>query len=930
MNIGQLVDLVEQEYGPSHRRIKVSKTQKADGSMKKEPKWERNQYTQSQISQCRGYGLKHQDPNKAFTDYSIYLKHTPGLWCVDVDTKDFGNSELINRLVESGCYSTETDKGFHFYIKCPDAPTDFTNEVRVFKDFDGDFLGRDMGVNVWEKKTRTIDGNHFMEFEWGDLSQYLDIDKMNEDSSDTKKQKKREKKAKAIKEKKQADEDPDPLGLEDFTDDMIDNFLGRINNEGKSAKDYDDWLKIGICLFNCYKKRLAGFNKWNEWSKKSQKHDEDTIEEKWDSFKTEHHDPCGWKTLRFMANKDNPRNVYQALFEQRGEDGLTKELNKHLCFNLATGEYIQEFMNRDKKDEHIFNTFKKATITCQYEKYKFWVIPEEGKKYKVNPFTIWNENINRRDVKRIVFDPRPKEHQDPDVFNIWRGYNISMEDSAVFDEEDARPLLDHIYNIWCQGRDDHYEYVINWFAHILQKPWSKISVLLALQSEEGAGKGVVMEMIGEIMGSSTFKAVASASGIVGEFNGELEGKCLIDLDEAIWGGSKEIASKMKNLITERRQQVNKKHKETYEIDNSTAFMITTNNELFAGIDRGGRRYACLRLDNKYAGISNAETEAYFSEVRGVAPGVSEPSAKVVGGFAKYLYKRDLTNWSARRVPQTPLLQDQIERGMNCVVRWWKDMLSDGRWGLPNWDNAMKNTTSYDGEKKTEYDHRVEYYGFIKNKYNGRIAEEKYKSIIGRKKYYQKKDFNGSIMPQEGETKSQWTYRVYYEAHCGGLPKHLVDKVVQKSDGTPKEYTLQWEGEDIVETEIKTKVIYQGYNPKWLFQMYLQAHKDKKLGYGNPHTFNSFSQWIHKIAPITKKKHGASGKDQETTWEAVPLKTLRDYFNKYYNYQYEWDEDVDEIEPMNGGKLVPVSGCGDNYQKMPGNWIGEDDEDPVAE
>ena len=928
MNIGQLVDILENDYGPCHRRIKVGKEQKKDGTMKKAPRWERNQYTQEEIDRERGYPLKDNDPNKVFTDYSLYLKHTPGIWCVDVDTKDFGNSELIHRLVDSGCYSTETDKGFHFYIKCPDAPTDFTNEVKVFKDFEGDFLGRDGGCNVWEKKTRTIDGNHFAEFEWADLSQYMDIGKMNEPSPEDKKKAKREKKAKALKEKKQADEDPDPFGLEDFTDEMIDNFLSRINNEGKQAKDYDDWLKVGICLSNCYKKKLAGYKKWQEWSSKSPKHDEDTTEEKWESFKTDHQEPCGWKTLRFMADKDNPQNIYQALYEQRGEDGLTKEMNKHLCFCEQTGEYIREFANRTSKDEHIFNTYKKATIQCHYEKYKFWIELENGKKIKVNPFNLWNENLNRRDVKRIVFDPRPKDKQDPNVFNIWRGYNISMEDSAQYEEEDCQPLLDHIYNIWCRGREDHYNYVINWFAHILQKPWEKISVLLALQSEEGAGKGVVMDIIGEIMGSATFKAVASANGIVGEFNGELEGKCLIDLDEAIWGGSKEIASKMKNLITERRQQVNKKHKETYEIDNSTAFMITTNNELFAGIDRGGRRYACLRLDNRFAGIANAETEAYFSAIRGVPPGTPEPNPKVIGAFAKYLYKRDLTNWSARRVPKTDLLQDQIERGMNCVVRWWKDMITDGRFGLPNWEKDLKKH-DYEGNLTTKYDARVEYYGFILPGYNGKIAEEKYSKVIGRKNFYQKKEFNGSVMPHDGETKSQWTNRVYYEhPKDRELPNHLKEKVVLTAEGKPRSYTLQWEGEDILDTRIETKVIYRGYDPKWLFQMYLQAHKDKKLGYGNPLTYNSWSQWIHKIAPITKKKHGKSGKDQMTTWEVVSLSKLRQFFNNYYNYEYDWDEDVEQIEAKHGGKLVPVNEGGGlpDYCAI----SDSEDEDPVPE
>lgn len=930
MNLGAFVEIVEQEYGPIYRRIKVLDNKKPDGTIKKEPKWERNQMTKEEIDLDRGYEVKHQDRNKVFTDYSIYLKHCPDLWCVDVDTKDWGNAELVQHLIDAGCYSTETNKGFHFYIKCPDVPQ-FTNEIEVFKEFKGDFLGRNVGCNVWEKKTRTIEGNHFTEFSWDELSQYIDLEALNQPSPEDKKREKREKKAKQLKEKKQAQEDPDPYGLEDFTDDMIRNFLDRINNSEGKSRHYDDWLKIGICLFNCYKGKSKGRNLWNEWSSKSPKHDEDALDDKYDTFKNDHPDPAGWKTLRHMADIDNPRNPYQALYEQRGEDGMVLEMNKNLCFNQQTSEYIRQFENIGKHDEHKWGTFKKNQAQSSYDKYKFWITnPDTGKKTKVNPFDIWNENINRRDVKRIVFDPRPQVEQDPDVFNIWQGYVISAEDASVFDEDDCQALLDHIFNIWCRCRQDHYDYVINWFAHILQKPWQKISVLLALQSAEGAGKGVVLEMIGLIMGSAHFKAVANVNGLIGDFNGELEGKCLIDLDEAVWGGDVKTSSKMKNLITESRQQVNKKHKESYEIDNSTAFMITTNNELFAGVEKGARRYACLRLDDRFAGIANDETDKYFSEVRGVPSGVKEPSPAVVGAFAKYLYKRDLRGWSARRVPKTDLLQDQIERSWASVVKWWWDMLGDGRFGLPDWEKAYKNHDGMGEQiKRNEYTPEMEYYGHIVEGVNGRVVKEKYKVISGTRKFYRLKNFPGSLMPSPDETKKQWLRRVYVER----VPSYnMKERIETKDDGTPKEYTLQWGGNDIVEYEVKEKVVYSGYYPKWLYQVYLECFKNRRLGYGNPDTYNSWCQKMRKLFDVKVKKHGSASANQDQTWQLVPLEDVRQQFNESQQYEYQWNEAEEVVPTQPGGKLLE----GNGKPLAPGQGLNgyaldtESDEDPVPE
>ena len=73
---------------------------------------------------------------------------------------------------------------------------------------------------------------------------------------------------------------------------------------------------------------------------------------------------------------------------------------------------------------------------------------------------------------------------------------------------------------------------------------------------------------------------------------------------------------MKNLITQESVQVNKKGKEVYGIRNTTAFMITTNNDLFVGVEEGQRRVVAYELDDKYAGPSNPVIKAYVEKVRG--------------------------------------------------------------------------------------------------------------------------------------------------------------------------------------------------------------------------------------------------------------------------------------------------------------------------
>lgn len=940
MNIGQFVENLEKEAGlPCYRRIIVSEEEKVNAKgkkyIKKVPRWEKNDMTPCEIAMCRGYDVKNPDRGKVFTDYSLALKHMPGVWVIDIDTKadNVLSKELPQRLIDAGCYSTETNKGYHFYIKCPDAPTDFSNEIEVFKDFKGDFLGRDLGCNVWEKKTRTMDGNHLYEFAWEDLGQYINLDKLNEESKAEKKKRLREEKRLALIEKKKKENAPDPEGVESpFTDGQIDSYLARIKNSEGQSKSYDDWFKVGACLFNCYKGKNKGQRKWIDWSAKSPKHDEDQNEETWESYKTNHPDPLGWKTLRWMADQDNPTNIYLSAFQSKKDDGFEAQkdevallMNERIMWNRQTKEYIQVYDDIKKTEEGRWGSYNSTQMVDEWAKFCFVAEGPNGKPKEFNPFDLWKKSQKRKEVRCIQFDPQNPDN--PHIFNLWQGYAISMEDSAVYDIEDARPLIDHIFNIWCQCRQDHFDYIINWFAHILQRPWHKMGVLLALQSEEGAGKGVVMEVIAKIMGECHFTATANANSILGDFNGGLEAKCLVDLDEAVWGGDIRQMGKMKNIITEQSQEVNKKHKEAYKIKNSTNFMITTNNDLFAGVEKGARRYACFRLDDRYAGVSTQETNAYFRGIRG---GTADSCAtdEVCGGFAKFLYSRDLSAWHCRQLPRTDLLQDQIERGWNSVVRWWKDMLVDGRFGLADYDQQYKNIQNgYDGPvKKTEYQVEMEYYEFIKDRVNGRVATEEYKVDIGAKKFWMRKDFNGPAEPKEGETKKQYLKRVYMDPVDAGW--HMKTQAVQK-DGCvdePREFEVKWEGFPILLKEKKTKEVYKGYYPKYLHKIYSDAVRQGQVGHSrSPETYNSFCQKMNKIAPIQKKKLG-SGKNVETTWECFPLDVVRQHFNTSQGHNYEWDE-ADEVVCQHGGKLV-------EHKNLNGDLClideSSDDEDPIAE
>tara|TARA_R100000951_G_scaffold97173_1_gene86763 strand:- start:53 stop:2692 length:2640 start_codon:yes stop_codon:yes gene_type:complete len=470
-----------------------------------------------------------------------------------------------------------------------------------------------------------------------------------------------------------------------------------INILPNECYEYELWVRIGMAICNITNGDNIGKGMYIDWSKKDKEnYDFSVINGNWKRWIKPTGNKLGMTFLRKLKSKYQPqrnKTLKEIFFEAinceknyiEAKESMLKELNNRLIFIRSSGEYIildKKIITKYQRDDitidEQFNIpswyCKNATKTKDHflnEKFSYTFDVNNGnedgdkKTIKIDPFKMWCEWKGKRNVFEIGFDPRNRENNE--IFNLWNGYNIGKEDTEKYDEAEAKPLLDHIKNIWCKGSEESYEYIMNYFAHILQKPYEKTGVVLALKSEQGGGKGIVLKKLGNIIGDTHYAQNSNANFLFGDFNGQLEGKILINLDEAFWGGDKKMEGVIKNKVTETKQTINKKNKENYVIDCHANYIITTNNDWFAGTTEDDRRHYCLELDNAKAGRTTKESEEYFSEIENVS----------CESFAKILYNRDISNFKARMFKKTKLLQDQVERNWNSPKVWWNSIMKKG-------------------------------------------------------------------------------------------------------------------------------------------------------------------------------------------------------------------------------------------------------------
>ena len=477
--------------------------------------------------------------------------------------------------------------------------------------------------------------------------------------------------------------------------------------------EYDDWIKVGMAIHNITESDNVGLGMYVDWSKKDEEnYDLDLIKKNWNYWKKKKTgNKLGLTYLRKLKKKYEPKNkqslqdIFINSYEknnnnmQLAKKDMMKEMNNRVIFVKETGDYI--ILDKKiirKENEELINMpcwyLKNATKTKDHflkEKFNHMMEGDDGKMKNVaiDPFKLWCEWIDRREVRAIGFDPR--DNSNSDLFNLWNGFNISKEVADSYDEADAQPILDHIKELWCSGDENAYEYILNYFSHIIQKPHVKTGVLLALKSKQGGGKGIILDKLAQIIGDAHYAQNSNANFLFGDFNGQLEGKILINLDEAFWGGDKKLEGVIKNKITEKRQTINKKNKENYMVDCYANYIITTNNDWFAGTTEDDRRHYCLELNNKLSGRMNAET------LKHVQPVLDAPCE----AFAKILYNRDISEFKPRMFKKTKLLQNQVELNWNSPKVFWNKVMKDGGFEYQGhfieWNKVLK-VSSFDCDR----------------------------------------------------------------------------------------------------------------------------------------------------------------------------------------------------------------------------------------
>jgi hypothetical protein len=435
---------------------------------------------------------------------------------------------------------------------------------------------------------------------------------------------------------------------------------------------YDEWCNIGMAIHTQHPTK-EGLRLWDEWSRDGDRYQRGECSKRWAGF-----NPGGTVRVGTLIAHAQQRGYDLALLdEKRAEhddeiDALVSKMNKSyaVCpmgsdiMVIEKCEVVPEMANIQPK----YRFWKKAGFRNYFENQLMVSITHDGKPKKMTHADIWLGHPDRATYPAGVglFPNKPARYCG--YFNLWQGFAVEPK-QGIWDSFNG-----HLRHVICAGNDELYEWVLDWIADLFQDPGNPKGTALVLHGTEGCGKGTLGHVLGQAFGTH-YKHVTDDKHLVGNFNWHLSDGILVFADEAVFGGDRKIAGKLKSLVTEKVLMSEKKGVDAIQFRNCAHLIAASNESWFIPAGPQSRRWLVLDVSGH-----RANDEAYFDNIFREAHG---------GGVAAMMYdlmEREIKS-NLRLAPHTEALQMQREQYsvMDSAVEWWLMQLNMRTIWVPSLD-----------------------------------------------------------------------------------------------------------------------------------------------------------------------------------------------------------------------------------------------------
>jgi hypothetical protein len=645
-----------------------------------------------------------------FTHYSLAIKLV-NIICIDIDELNYDYNKLptfFNNLP----YTLGNTKGRHYYCKLDSIINWTGTENKVFKDFEGDLIGiQKSSNNMWEKKNSIVyNYNNSIPI----VSFHNDIKPMlidtiqkkftinecelsfdNDDIPVVVTPKKKNPTNKVNNTITISDNIPivtvSDNKITNSERDVVYDIIDGLNVSRSS--DFTSWLNVGYILHNTN----YPIEVFDYFSKKDSKYPGfDTVKQAYSKLtkKENVNERLSMNTLWAYLKEDNPTKFKELIKKAKDSNknnfgSIVLSFHPNEKYNYLT---LLKYFYEDTKmynNDHI-NNFEISKAYQYFDNFHVWhnrtqsiflVNPdstpslyEKGNLYpnlfinlstdkntkKILFSKLWLTSCSRNTTDEFIFNPDPKFVNKNNHINLFTGfeYQSFITPDFVLDQNIVNPYVNHIKHL-CKNEENVYNYLLNWIAHLFQKPHKKTTVAILLYSRtQGVGKNIAFDIIHKLLKKYYLK-VSNTNNLVDKFNSYQQNKILAVCDE-INARTRDIADELKDIITRNQIKIEYKGINSYFIEDYCNYVFTTNNENVIKIDNTDRRMMIIQTPEV----------KLPKNIIDVLVDILEDDNKLAHIFY-YFYNRDISNFYPQQLVTTRYKKILILNDLPPYIKMFK-------------------------------------------------------------------------------------------------------------------------------------------------------------------------------------------------------------------------------------------------------------------
>ncbi|MER2196081.1 primase-helicase family protein [Methylobacterium brachiatum] len=209
---------------------------------------------------------------------------------------------------------------------------------------------------------------------------------------------------------------------------------------------------------------------------------------------------------------------------------------------------------------------------------------------------------------------------------------------------DEKPVLEFFERFIPDTRSR--KHVIQYLAHLYQRPAVKIEHGLTVSGGYGTGKGTLREIVAKLFGEHNIQKIEGGE-LEDKNNARWVDKQVLIVEETYHKGKYETYNRTKSLVVDDKFPVQDKYVKTYEGTSPRGILVTTNEDAPMFIPEGDRRWFICVTPPTPEDDEMAEHRAFFKGFRDLL----KRDDTAVAAFAYYLqHEVDLSEFPSKGAP----------------------------------------------------------------------------------------------------------------------------------------------------------------------------------------------------------------------------------------------------------------------------------------